>query len=75
MKKIILEERLPNKSAILTGRPYGEAARRYFKIDEKDEDQNNYLVVINEKTIKAIAPSFLLGLFSKALNNLGKKIL
>lgn len=73
MARIILEEKLPKKSALLTGRPYGEEARRYFDIDKKDSDNEIYNVIVNEEKIKAIAPSFLLGLFSISIKKFGEE--
>lgn len=71
MKKIVLEEKLLKNSKLLSGRPYGIRARENFKIEEKDKAEENYLVIINEDKIEAIAPSFLLGLFSKSIKILG----
>ena len=73
MQKVNIKDKLPKGSKMLSGRPYGENAREYFKINEKDNTDEDVLVIIDEEAIRTIAPSFILGLFSESIKLFGKE--
>lgn len=71
-KNIILteEHRGGGKSTSFSGRPEGESVRVLLNLDEKDNDEDNYKIVIPAGTT-AFNPSFFLGLLYKSINHLG----
>lgn len=59
-------------SSSFSGRPEGERVRKSFALDEKDLDNNEYIIDIPSGT-SAFNPSFFLGLLFPSIQNLGLK--
>lgn len=57
-------------STSFSGRPEGEHVREAFSLDEKDVDENNYIIDIPSGT-SAFNPSFFLGLLFPSVKKLG----
>lgn len=57
-------------SSLFTGRPQGLEVRNILKLDQKDLDAEEYLVLIPRGTT-SINPSFFLGLFFNSIKILG----
>lgn len=70
--KIVLGENLPSNTKILSGRDVGEAARKYFHLDEKDLLDEIITVNIPEK-IWTVSASYFLGCFGKSIRHFGEE--
>lgn len=57
-------------STSFSGRPEGEHVRETFSLDEKDTDDNEYIIDIPSGT-SAFNPSFFLGLLFPSIKRLG----
>lgn len=57
-------------STSFSGRPEGEHVRETFSLDEKDTDDNEYIIDIPSGT-SAFNPSFFLGLLFPSIKKLG----
>ncbi len=57
-------------STSFSGRPEGEHVRETFSLDEKDTDNNEYIIDIPSGT-SAFNPSFFLGLLFPSIKRLG----
>lgn len=57
-------------SSLFTGRPQGLQVRNVLDLDNKDLDNEKYLVLIPQGTT-SINPSFFLGLFFNSIKKLG----
>lgn len=57
-------------STSFSGRPEGERVRETFSLNEKDGDNNNYIIDIPSGT-SAFNPSFFLGLLFPSIKKLG----
>jgi len=56
---------------IFSNRITGECYRHNFSLDEKDNDQEQYVISLPLNTW-SINPSFFIGLFLKSIDNLGE---
>lgn len=63
MKEIILNNILNANAVTLSGRSEGTEARKYFKLDLKDNDNEHYKIII-PKRIRTFNISYFLGMFS-----------
>ncbi len=69
-KSLYLKKFRGNSSSSFTGRPEGESARSELKLNEYDEDTQQYEIIIPKGTT-AFNPSFYLGLLFKSIKKLG----
>ena len=70
-KTIILGDHLPSNKRILSGRDTGEAARKRYKLDVLDADDETIIVKIPDK-IWTLSASFFLGCFGNSVRKLGE---
>lgn len=66
-----LKNYMHRNANIYSGRDCGKNARKDLNIDEKDNDENTYMVLLNKRTT-LVASSFFLGLFGISVRKLGK---
>lgn len=72
MNNLILsiEDRGGAKSTSFSGRREGREVRKKHNLDEKDKDDNSYIVLMPQDTT-SFNPSFFLGLFYQSIKKLG----
>lgn len=72
MSNLILsiEDRGGARSTSFSGRREGREVRKKHSLDEKDKDDNSYIVSMPQDTT-SFNPSFFLGLFFQSIKNLG----
>ena len=68
--RLTTEHRGGSASSSFSGRPEGEKVREAFSLNEKDVDNNLYIIEIPEGT-SAFNPSFFLGLLFPSIKKLG----
>ena len=66
-----LKKYMHRNANIYSGRDCGKNARKDLNIDDKDNDENTYIVYLNKRTT-LVASSFFLGLFGISVRKLGK---
>lgn len=65
-----IEDRGGARSTSFSGRREGRAVRKKHNLDEKDKDDNSYVVSMPQDTT-SFNPSFFLGLFYQSIKKLG----
>jgi hypothetical protein len=71
-KEILLERFIKRDVRVLSGRSLGEAARKELDLDQKDKDDDLYMVIIPLK-IYSLNASYFLGLFGPSVRLLKEK--
>lgn len=69
-KTIDLNDFILENIVVLSGRIQGENIRKKLKMEDKDNDECTYTVIIPQR-IRTLNPSYFLGLFSISIHNLG----
>lgn len=60
-----------DEKIVISGREVGQKQRKILKLDQRDEDGNDYIMIFPENIV-AIATSFFLGVFGKSVRKLGR---
>ena len=63
---------LPKETLVYSGRPNGQAARKQYKVDSIDKNDECYEVLIPKETL-SFNPSFFLGMFGDSIRTLRKE--